>query len=63
MIEIQALTPKRPSLLKYVEIAAFTRLDYGNIEDNIQQVHNYQLKRLLEYQTYNIVQLVTTGSN
>jgi hypothetical protein len=38
MIEIKAPTPKHPSFLEYVKIAAFTRLYNSNIEDVSHEV-------------------------
>jgi hypothetical protein len=38
MIEIKELTPKHPSFLEYVKIAAFTRLYNSNNEDISNEV-------------------------
>jgi hypothetical protein len=38
MIEIKALTPKHPSFLEYVKIAAFARLYNSNNEDISHEV-------------------------
>jgi hypothetical protein len=48
MIEIKALTPRHPSILEYVKIAAFARLYTIASMRTLVMKYNYQLQRLWE---------------
>jgi hypothetical protein len=61
MIEIKALTPKRPPFLEYVKIAAFARLYNSQNEDICHEISAATFVGVRR--TDNIVQFVITDSN